>query len=315
MLKKTIAAICLSTGFVFADAVQVTEENDFFFFPHKNDNQYTQGESINYVHPSIDSNGVPMREIYGVVQKIYTPTDTTKDYFQPNDRPYCATLTATYELWTIQGNETVRQTFEGGVMGPAALGEEAQNGVHSLLTTMGRPNDPAIGWQYQMKNEVVANYYHERYHTFYDAKSSDKWEVNLEGLYGGTIGTEYDNAFAGPKLMFGYNLPQYKVLGGIYPKELKDGSIESKTGWFYYGFLQTKAIAVARDGTLGQSLIYGGESDVTPIPLVWEGLGGVTVGWDWISLQYAIGKRTQQFYGETGTYDWGQIVISVGTTF
>ena len=36
--------------------------------------------------------------------------------------------------------------------------------------------------------------------------------VNLEGIYGGAIGTEYDNAFIGSKIMFGYNLPQYKVL-------------------------------------------------------------------------------------------------------
>ena len=320
MSSKTIAAIaiCLSAGFALADAVQITEENDLFDFFHKNDNQYTQGANISYVRPYVASNGCLEREIYGMSQKIYTPNNTSANYFQPNDRPYCATLTGVYELWTkgsLFDSETVRQTYEMGVMGPEAMGEEAQNGVHSLLSKMGRPNDPAMGWQYQMKNEPVVNYYHERYATMYDAKDDAKWEFNVEAIYGGTAGTEFVNSFVGTKVMFGYNLPQYKVLGGIYPKEMSNGAIESKTSWFYYGFLQCKDIVVVRDATLGQSDWYGQESGIQPYPMVGEFLGGVVVGWDWISLSYGIGDRTKQFVGEHGPFDWGQVILTIGTTF
>jgi hypothetical protein len=317
-IKLTILLSVILAGFAFGDAVQITEENDFFDFLHKNDNQYTQGANISYIHPYITSNGIMEREIFGITQKIYTPDNNMLSTPQPHDRPYCASLTGTYELWnksdSLINGETVRQTFEVGVLGPAALGKEAQNGVHGLLSQMGRPNDPAMGWKYQLKNEPVANYYHERYSTLVDEKNG-KWEFNLEGMYGGTVGTEFENAFVGTKAMFGYNLPQYKVLGGIYPKITKEGNIESETEWFIYGFAQAKLYTVLRDGTLGNSLIYGQESGVTPLPEVEESLVGLTVGWNWVSFSYAIGNRTKQFAGEKGSFDWGQVILTVGTQF
>lgn len=315
-IKLIILSFIIIAGIALGDAVQIVEENDFFL-PNKNDNQYTQGEAINYIHPYI-KDGKMEREIFGINQRIYAPDDITISTPQYNDRPYCATLTGTYELWqksdAIIKNETIRQTFELGVLGPAALGEEAQNGVHGLLTRMGQYNNPAMGWKHQLKNEPVANYYHERYSTLIDEKS-DKWEFNLESMYGGTAGTEFDNAFGGVKAMFGYNLPQYKVLGGIYPKIMKDGSIESETEWFAYGFFQAKIYGVLRDGTLGQSLVYGQEWGVMPMPEVEETLYGINVGWNYVSLSYAVGNRTKQFIGQKGSFDWGQIILTVGTQF
>jgi len=313
---KLFILLALMPKLIFADAVQITEENDFFI-PHKNDNQYTQGAEISYIHPFLDANGNMEREIYGINQKIYTPDNINISNPQPNDRPYCATLTGTYEIWNksnyIINDETMRQIFEIGVLGPAALGEQAQNGVHNLLTRLGDYNNPAMGWRYQLKNEAIINYYHERYDTLLDYKNSDKWEFNLESIYGGTVGTEFDNVFVGSKIMFGYNLPQYKVLGGIYPKITRDNKIESETKWFYYGFVQGKIYTVARDGTLGNSIIYGQESNVQPCTYVEEILYGVVIGWNWINISYGIGDRTRQFYGEQGRFDWGQIILTIGT--
>lgn len=305
MIKKIITLVCLSFGIVLADAIQITEENDFF---RGNDNQYTQGSNISYVKPSV-VDGEFQREIYGASQKIYAPDNKETTLNQPKDRPYCATLTGVYEIWTKSGNETIRQTFEVGVLGPAAMGEQAQNGVHRMIR-----NDLAMGWDNQLKNEPVANYYHERYHPFYKSKDG-KWEFNIEGIYGGTAGTEFANAFGGSKMMFGYNLPQYKVLGGIYPKISKDGKIDNETEWFFYGFFQSKVYTVAHDATLGNSIINGEQSDITPCPIVGESIYGVTVGWNYISVSYAIGNRTKQFYEQNGTYDYGTIILTIGTLF
>ena len=314
-INRIITLVCLAAGLTFADAVQIVEENDFLL-PKGNDNQYTQGASLGYIHPYINSNGVPEREMFSISQKIYTPNDTTQSGPQPYDRPYCATLTGSYETWTKGtwfDSETVNQVYEVGVLGPYALGEEAQNGVHAWLTKMGRPNLPAMGWSNQLKNELVANYYNERYTTMFDEKNG-KWEVNLESIYGATAGTEFINTFGGGKVMFGYNLPPLKVLGGMYPKLTQNG-IESETGWFIYGFVQEKIYAVAHNGTLGQSYLYGQESAVTPYPVVQEMLYGINIGWDYISLSYAIGNRSKEYFGQQGTMDWGSIIISIGTTF
>jgi hypothetical protein len=308
-INKLITIMCLFSSMVMANAVQITEENDFF---RRNDNQYTQGADISYIIPSVDKDGNYQREIYGASQKIYAPDNKDTKLFQPYDRPYCATLTAHYDIWTkgsLFKNETVRQTFEVGVLGPLAMGEQAQNGVHKMIN-----NDLAMGWDTQLKNEPVANYYHERYTPFLNFKNG-LWEFNVEAIYGGTAGTEFANAFGGSKLMFGYNLPQYKVLGGIYPKGIKDGKIECKTEWYFYGFVQEKVYTVARDTTLGNSIFNGSQSSITPYPIVGESIYGIVIGWDWISISYAIGNRTKEFYEQKGTYDWGQIILSVGTVF
>lgn len=306
---KRIIAISLTAGMLFADAIQITEENDFFI---GNDTQYTQGADISYIRPSLDENKNYQREIYSIRQKIYAPDNILLSSPQPHDRPYCATLTTSYEIWnkgTLFEDETVRQSFEFGVLGSYAMGEQAQNGVHKMIN-----NDLAAGWKNQLKNEPVANYYHERYTPFIETKNG-LWELNVEAIYGGTAGTEFANAFGGSKIMFGYNLPRYKVLGGMYPKVTRDGKVESKTDWFIYGFIQEKVYTVARDATLGNSMFHGEETELTPYPIVGERLIGFVVGWDWISASYAIGNRTKQFYGQKGTFDWGQILLTVGTTF
>src|SRR6185437_11421343 len=75
----------------------------------------------------------------------------------PHDRPYAGYLAGTLSL--IQDNPRWRSllAFSVGVIGPAALGEEVQNGFHSII------GDPSTkGWGYQLPNEPAFEIYGQR---------------------------------------------------------------------------------------------------------------------------------------------------------
>lgn len=99
-------------------------------------------------------------DIYLVIgQNIYTPSDKDIEEFMANDRPYAGYLYAGLKadvrydrmVERLQEKRPYRlDSFEidVGVMGPAALGEQVQNGVHQLVGS-----DDAMGWKHQIDNE------------------------------------------------------------------------------------------------------------------------------------------------------------------
>jgi hypothetical protein len=84
-------------------------------------------------------------------QNIFTPSDTTRTIPDPRDRPYAGWL---YGAFTLSSESpTSYGAFEVslGVVGPSALGEQVQNGFHDLIS-----DNPARGWDYQLKDEPAA---------------------------------------------------------------------------------------------------------------------------------------------------------------
>ncbi len=90
-------------------------------------------------------------------QNMYTPFRTQLTNPPQNDRPYAAVLMGTLSL--IQDTDTSRSVLALGlgVIGPAALGKEVQNGFHSLISqTENR------GWGTQLSNQPVIQLTAER---------------------------------------------------------------------------------------------------------------------------------------------------------
>ena len=90
-------------------------------------------------------------------QQIFTPQNTQISPPDPHDRPYAGYLNGTVSL--IQDSDDWRSllALSVGVIGPAALGEEVQNGFHSLI---GDPSNK--GWHYQLPNEPAFEIYSQR---------------------------------------------------------------------------------------------------------------------------------------------------------
>lgn len=137
-------------------------DNDYFT---KTDQYYTQGITLEYVHPSIKK--IPAARLlwkpfnsqpqYGISFNLfgYTPTTILSDSILYGDRPFNANISV--KIFSIQADEINRQQISSalsmGVMGPAALGYDIQYNIHRWLK-----NPVPHGWQHQTKNDFIINY-------------------------------------------------------------------------------------------------------------------------------------------------------------
>lgn len=87
---------------------------------------------------------------YNVGQSMFTPSDITRVIPDENDTPYSALITLTNN-YILQGQyyaDVVSTTL--GIVGPAALGKQSQNAIHSVLGSQ-----TPQGWDAQLHNEIV----------------------------------------------------------------------------------------------------------------------------------------------------------------
>lgn len=91
----------------------------------------------------------------GLTQLMYTPADINKKDILRGDRPYTAVLYGTHSLVSADpvGQQRLTTEISLGVLGKAALGQQAQTWVHEQLGF----NTPK-GWAHQLPTDVVINY-------------------------------------------------------------------------------------------------------------------------------------------------------------
>jgi len=151
-----------------------------------------------------------------VGQLIYTPEDITNPAPQPNDRPWAAFLYYGAESLYVDEDPTVTRSigYQIGMVGPAALGEQVQNGVHHFSDS-----SQAQGWDNQLDNEpgIVVTYLVEKRLLRSRTRFADSaaW-VSA----GGGLGNVATFAGTGLKLAFGRNLPLQINPSQIGPKSL-----------------------------------------------------------------------------------------------
>lgn len=137
-------------------------DNDFF---SALDLYYTQGYSFELAATWLEKNPINKifitagnsNNVYGLLfeQSGYTPTDITADEILYGDRPFAATIAIKSFLSSTDTINKSRFTssLTLGMIGPAAFGDEMQTGIHKWID-----DDIPMGWQYQIKNDVIINY-------------------------------------------------------------------------------------------------------------------------------------------------------------
>lgn len=128
------------------------------------DKNYTSGVRVNFTNmqakfPEIAhriDKLIPTFEInktssiyYSLGQSIYTPRDITQVAVNPDDRPWAAFLYGSMGMSTLTDNHIDEVEATLGVVGPMALGEQAQKFIHKNITDSPKPR----GWSHQIKNE------------------------------------------------------------------------------------------------------------------------------------------------------------------
>jgi lipid A 3-O-deacylase len=146
-------------------AFSVAFENDMF---NKMDWYYTNGLQFLLYHNNLrkspfDRALIPFKARAGDLawhglalrQELYTPHDLEDDTIRAGDHPYAATLVLSQERVVNRPENRIRfsSSLKVGVLGPAALGFNAQDIIHRIT-----PSHPPKGWDYQVRNDVILNY-------------------------------------------------------------------------------------------------------------------------------------------------------------
>lgn len=167
-------------------AVEMRWDNDLFALRGTGappDYDYTQGLELAAkfaAAPAGPDDALTARFALG--QRIYTPRrDSTEPL--PGERPYAAWLYGAAELRSEQGHTEHAFGMEIGITGPAALGEEVQNGVHHLLGSTRQ-----LGWERQLGTRVAF------LGTYAVARAVDVAGVRLKPLAEVGFGTRWSGA-------------------------------------------------------------------------------------------------------------------------
>ncbi len=308
----------------------IIEENDALAYPNPTDRWYTQGFELRYLSPPIGPvsgaftapsllDPSPIREqrfelLLG--QDIFTPDNLTLSPPDPKDRPYAGWLYAGAGLYRESTDHALDHfEIDAGVIGPAALAEEVQDGFHNFLSAIGPQQYQPAGWSYQLKNEpgMVLSYEHKwRFGSPIGAGLS----VDAIPEIGATAGNVYTYAEAGSLLRLGRYLNvdygpariRPALSGGSWfdPSELK-----GPFGW--YVFVGGQVRAVARDIFLDGNT-FATSPSVEKYPLVGTLSTGLSLFWsDSAKVDFVLSWESKEFVGQSAPERYGGINVSFRT--
>ncbi len=242
-------------------------------------------------------------------QNLYTPINIHTPTPAPADRPYAAWLYlgAAFQIYhpPAEAGGTARlDVFEVtvGMVGPAALGEQTQNGVHNILGLK-----RAEGWSYQIHNEPGLNLVYERKYRFSTTHARDDWGIDLIPHAGLSLGNIFTYANAGTEIRTGYCLPADFGSNLIRPSGDSNALARAPFNIFLFGAVDGRA--VARDITLDGNTFENSLS-VDKRPLVADLFAGLGFGTKHWQLTYAQVYRTKEFDGQPNRSVFGSISMT-----
>ncbi|MEI6682703.1 MAG: lipid A deacylase LpxR family protein [Bacteroidota bacterium] len=246
------------------------------------DRFYTNGIKIDLITPLFRMNPLSSLMVpywrsaqnsYGIslVQNMYTPSTTKVGGILYGDRPYSAYLYIGSFKITLDPLHQYRQTSEIdiGIIGPKSYGEWVQRSFHRSVPT----NNEPLGWEYQIKNDLVLDY-----------------SVKVEkGIANGThfdlmmnasaeAGTLYSNAAGGFHFRTGVLNPYFCNTGVAGQGMLRKAGLRKVQ---FFIFIKGSGKLVGYDATLEGGLFNRTSSYTIPFNsisrLVFQGSGGFSL--------------------------------------
>ena len=291
----------------------VTVENDFFA---GYDRHYTNGIQAAFVLETRELPGTvrelpPFRwnaardVVLAVGQRIYTPSDTEVESTVPGERPYAGWLYGLADVRTrLDGGVVDHLTVAIGIVGPAALGRQTQNGFHRLV---GKPE--SRGWNGQLRNEPTLTVGYERTWLGLARGAFDGRPWDLSGRVGGTLGNAYTYANAGAVLRYGSHLPNDVPVTHISLGPPRDGYRGATTpGWYVFGGVDARGVArnIFIDGNTFRDGPSAGRK-----PFNHDLQFGLVAVWPRSRMSFTIVRRTKEFEAQQGDDRFGQLAVSL----
>ncbi len=277
--------------------------NDFIY---ETDYYYTNGFAFEVLGPWAKPNPINAILIpnskhsftqYGItlIQDIYTPQERFDVEKQlDGDRPFAAYMLLGIIKKTYDPTKRTKiiSALQIGVLGPAALGKETQNGIHDILPTSSRVN----GWENQISNSLAINYTCEFYKSLFEIS----W-FELSGAAKGKLGIPFTQVELGGILRLGYF--------DSYPKGF---DMFSRRKWSAYFFAEMFGKAVGYNATLQGGLF---SSSVYTLDSINHFVGsyrlGISAAYNLFKLEIATTFNTPEFQGAL-SHRWAYASVRVG---
>jgi len=243
-----------------------------------------------------------------LTQNIYTPSDPSRTDLVVDDRPYAGLLMG-IAGYNLRRGDTLDTVLVGaGMVGPASMAEDVQNGVHDLTGS-----DRFRGWDHQLRNEPVLGVRYER------SRRAGKWSIGDSGLqvdaishWGGSLGSPMTRVNAGYEVRLGRDLPD--DFGSSPVRPAGDNTAPSATGrapngWAWHAFAAADGYWSLYDVSLDGNLFHDSHS-VDKEPLVADLAIGAAVTWGRWKFALARYFRTREFKGQREIPSFGSFTIS-----
>jgi len=240
-----------------------------------------------------------------LVQSLFTPHNTQIDPPNPADRPYAGELLLTGGL--IHDTATTRDILDItlGVIGPAALGEEVQNGFHNVIG-----DTPNRGWHYQIPDQPA---FEGLYQRSWRIPLADLGVVQTDAIPALTagIGDVRDYAQAGALFRFGQGLGSDFGPSRIAPGISGADAYTATQDIAWYGFAGVDGQAVGYDVSLDGSSFRKNSPSVSRIWDVGEFEAGLAILVYGMRVSYTQTWQTQEFKGaRSGLFNFGSLTLS-----
>ncbi len=252
---------------------------------------------------------------YSLGQNLYTPNDIGSPAQDLNDRPWAAFLYGSMGIY-LDPEKTGKSIDEFeltlGVVGPAALGRQAQTVVHKHITNSTIP----LGWGNQLENEpgFILSWQHrwwpDELHwevpTFFKGKTL---KVSVGPHLGASIGNVYTYGNAG----FSFRISSEGSATSDMPIRVRPalpGTGKFKVdgwGWSLFGGLEGRAVArnIFLDGNTFES-----SHSVTKYPFVSDANIGIAFEVWKLRLSYTLVSRSKEFKTQQSSELFGAASLS-----
>jgi lipid A 3-O-deacylase len=309
----------------------LVEENDSFVAYQ--DKHYTQGLFASYLTPDVydddEWSGIfrPLdlidellpsdlghaervrRLSLGLGQSLFTPANLHETVPDPRDRPYGGWLYACLRLLEESDGRLLESLeVDLGMVGPAALGEEAQNTIHRILE-----QPLGNGWQYQIQNEPGLILAYDAQWRALVVPLAD-WTIDVLPAAGVTVGNVFTFADVGGLLRIGQNTGldygpsriRPALSGGDY---FEGRRAEREFGFYFFGSAEERLVArnIFLDGNSFQSSAH--------VQKNWQVLdlsAGISVYWTRsLRIDFVYTARQNEFTSQDAPDTFGNINLSL----
>lgn len=242
----------------------------------------------------------------GVQQLIFTPSNTQVANPALGTRPYSGVLLGTANFISDTDNTRSVVGIQAGVLGPAALGRQLQNGFHGAIG-----DTKNLGWSHQLANQPI-----------FQVQAGRIWRFPVAKVYGigadvlpavsGAAGDYRTYADAAATFRIGQGLESDFGTSTIGPGlDGTDAFVQAAPiAWYLFGGVEGQAVAY--DATLQGNTVRSNSPHVSKVWDVGEIHAGLAVMWHGVRLSYSQVWQTAEFKtSRSGLFNYGSLKLSV----